>query len=128
MLYRSHQRALCNTTEALEFLLDDPETEGIVLIGEVGGSMEEEVAALLSSRAQTHGKQNRKPIVGFIAGINVPPGRAYGHSGAIWRDGEVAGGNPHEKARLWREAGIRIAPSVADTAQCMLEELKKLGK
>lgn len=130
--HRVFTQAACLTlfiwrpAEALEFLLNDPNTEGIILIGEVGGSMEEEAAELLLSLPAS--VRESKPIVGFIAGTNVPPGRAYGHSGAIWREGEVAGGSPVEKVRLWQKAGIRIAPSVAETADCIKEELEKRAR
>ncbi|KDN52005.1 succinyl-CoA ligase subunit alpha [Tilletiaria anomala UBC 951] len=113
--------------EALEFFLNDPQTDGIILIGEVGGSMEEEAAELLSTLSNDSAR-TPKPIVGFIAGTNIPPGRAYGHSGAIWREGEIAGGDPREKIKHWERAGIMLAPSVADTAEVVLEQLKAIGK
>lgn len=96
------------------------------MIGEVGGSMEEEVYELLTSLPAGYPGVS-KPIVGFIAGANVPPDRPYGHSGAIWREDEVAGGAPREKIRLWQKAGIVIAPSVAETANVMQQLLKERG-
>lgn len=88
--------------------------------------MEEEVYELLTSLPAGHPGRS-KPIVGFVAGANVPPGRPYGHSGAIWREGEVAGGEPREKIRLWQSAGIVLAPSVAETADIMQQQLKASG-
>lgn len=100
------------TAEALEFMLSDDSTEGIVLIGEIGGTMEEEVADLLS-RTKTS-----KPIVGYIAGQSIPQSRTFGHAGALWEDGLLGA---KDKIALWERAGIRMAPTPGDIGKVMLE-------
>ena len=95
--------------DALELFEDDPDTEGIVLIGEIGGQMEIE-AALWAKENVT------KPIVGFIAGQTAPPGRRMGHAGAI-----VSGGDDtaEAKMRIMKECGIDVCESVAEIGQKM---------
>ncbi|CEH13820.1 related to succinyl-coa ligase [Ceraceosorus bombacis] len=108
--------------EALEFLLSEPTTSGIVLLGEVGGTMEEDVASYLHSlRPEQRG---HKPIVGFIAGRGVPQGlRNYGHAGAFWTDNA---GDANSKRQMWKDAGIIVVDRVGDTATAVRDELCRL--
>jgi len=87
--------------DVLELLNDDPETEAIVLIGEIGGEDEERAAAFCAARV-------RKPVAAFIAGRTAPPGRRMGHAGAIISGG---GGTAESKRRALTEAGVRVADS-----------------
>jgi succinyl-CoA synthetase alpha subunit len=156
LLSNSHASAsslhlVCASSEALEFLLSDPATSGIILIGEVGRTMEEDTAAYLLSLPQPP----FKPIVGFIAGRGVPSGRSYGHAGAVWNEGV---GSAEAKREAWRRgelpclfalsccieqgslgwachtaadcvyglrhaAGIRVVDTVGETAQAIKEEM-----
>ncbi|SMO71389.1 succinate--CoA ligase subunit alpha [Solitalea koreensis] len=106
------------TKEAVELLMNDPETDGIIMIGEIGGGMEAEAARWVKE----HGT---KPVVGFIAGQTAPPGRRMGHAGAI-----VGGADDTAaaKMKIMRECGIRVADSPAEIGIAMVEELKKAGK
>ncbi len=100
--------------ECLELFLADPETEGIILIGEIGGTEEEQAAEFLA------GERGRKPIVGFIAGVTAPTGRRMGHAGAI-----IAGGTgaAEEKLEALRRAGVHIPSSPAAIASTMAKVL-----
>jgi succinyl-CoA synthetase alpha subunit len=103
-----------NHTDALRLFQEDPETIGIVMIGEIGGTAEEEAAA--------YAKDNvTKPIVAFIAGQTAPPGRRMGHAGAIISGGK---GTAAEKMKALTEAGIRVVESPADIGQAMKESLE----
>lgn len=106
--------------------MDDPTTEALILVGEVGGTMEEEAAELLrlDGRYRDADGRTRKPIVGFIAGRNVPPGKIFGHAGACWRDGL---GSADQKRRAWQEAGIRVVDTIAETGAAIEEEMRKRG-
>ncbi|GAB4334125.1 MAG: succinate--CoA ligase subunit alpha [Desulfobulbaceae bacterium] len=84
--------------DCLAAFREDPETRGIVLVGEIGGSAEEEAAAFISEKLD-------KPVVGFIAGLTAPPGRRMGHAGAIISGGS---GTAQEKIRVMRERGIHV--------------------
>ncbi|KAJ1585603.1 hypothetical protein NDA12_004028 [Ustilago hordei] len=114
------------TTEALEFLMSDSDTEAIVLAGEIGGCMEEEVYELLNDQRCKYkeGGKFKKPIVGFVAGLNTPPGQMFGHAGAIWRDGT---GSAIEKRKMWESVGIRMADAIADVGKLIEEEMRKYG-
>ncbi|PWN20604.1 alpha subunit of succinyl-CoA ligase [Microstroma glucosiphilum] len=114
------------TAEALSFFMDDPTTEALILVGEVGGTMEEEAAELLlrDKRYRDAEGCTRKPVVGFIAGRNVPPGKIFGHAGACWRDGL---GSADQKRQAWTEAGIRVVDTIAETGAAIEEEMKKRG-
>jgi succinyl-CoA synthetase alpha subunit len=104
--------------EVLELLLGDPETEAIVLIGEIGGGAEEEAAAFLHREAQ---RGRAKPVVGFIAGRTAPPGRRMGHAGAIVSGGT---GDAESKIEAMQSAGIRVSPSPARIGKTLVELLK----
>jgi succinyl-CoA synthetase alpha subunit len=103
------------TREAVELLMNDPGTEGIVMIGEIGGNMEAEAARWIK-------ENNRKPVVGFIAGQTAPPGRRMGHAGAI-----VGGADDTAaaKMKIMAECGITVVQSPADIGATMAKVLKK---
>lgn len=103
------------TKEAVELLMNDDETEGIVMIGEIGGSMEADAARWLKDNM-------RKPVVGFIAGQTAPPGRRMGHAGAIIGGAEDTA---EAKMKIMRECGIHVVDSPADIGKTMAEALKK---
>lgn len=104
------------TKEALELFLNDPETDAIVMIGEIGGGMEAEAARYLKS------VNNPKPVVGFIAGQTAPPGRRMGHAGAI-----VGGADDTAaaKMKIMSECGINVVASPADIGSTMAGIFKK---
>jgi succinyl-CoA synthetase alpha subunit len=104
-----------NHTDALRLFNEDPTTEAIVMIGEIGGSAEEEAAEY----ARAH---LRKPVVGFIAGQTAPPGRRMGHAGAIIAGGK---GTAAEKMKAMEAAGIRVVKSPAEIGQAVKEVLGK---
>ena len=95
--------------------MNDPETEGIIMIGEIGGSMEAEAAYWIK-------ENSTKPVVGFIAGQTAPAGRRMGHAGAI-----VGGADDTAaaKMRIMKECGIHVVDSPADIGKTMAEVLKK---
>ncbi len=103
------------TREAVELLMHDPETDGIVMIGEIGGNMEADAANWIKDNM-------KKPVVGFIAGQTAPPGRRMGHAGAIigGKDDTAAA-----KMKILRACGVHVSDSPADIGKTMLEALKK---
>jgi succinyl-CoA synthetase alpha subunit len=102
------------TKEAVELFMNDPETDGIVMIGEIGGGMEAEAARWIK-------ENNRKPVVGFIAGQTAPAGRRMGHAGAIVGGAEDTAA---AKMKILSECGVHVVASPADIGKTMAEAMK----
>jgi succinyl-CoA synthetase alpha subunit len=103
------------TKEAVELFMNDPETDGIVMIGEIGGGMEAEAARWIK-------ENNRKPVVGFIAGQTAPAGRRMGHAGAIVGGAEDTAA---AKMKILAECGVHVVASPADIGKTMAEVMGK---
>ena len=102
--------------DCLEFFLEDKQTESILIIGEIGGSSEEEAAEFVKS------SKTKKPIVGFIAGKTAPPGRRMGHAGAIISGGK---GNAEDKIEKMKSCGILMANSPAEIGKTLYDKLAR---
>ena len=104
-----------NFVDCLELFLKDDETKSIVMIGEIGGTAEEEASEFIKKT------KIKKPMVGFVAGLTAPPGRRMGHAGAIISGGK---GGANDKIELMKSAGITISKSPADIGRTLFEKLK----
>jgi succinyl-CoA synthetase alpha subunit len=100
--------------DVLTLFNDDPETVGVMMIGEIGGNAEERAAAFIKQHM-------KKPVAGFIAGATAPPGKRMGHAGAIISGGK---GTAKDKIRALEQAGVKVAPTPADMAVTLKSMLK----
>ncbi|WP_206830814.1 succinate--CoA ligase subunit alpha [Alicyclobacillus fructus] len=106
-----------NFVDVLKMFNEDPDTEAVIMIGEIGGSAEEEAAEWIKANM-------KKPVVGFIAGATAPPGRRMGHAGAIVSGGS---GTAQSKIEKMKECGIRVAPTPSEMGSTLYQVLEERG-